>query len=169
VAPGFKRIYRRGRRVYHVACAAPSTENLHELRKRAKDLWYPSQIVRPAAPKKLKRIARRAHELSNLIGEDHDLAILDQRAGERRDRVTDEKDVGELARLAGHRRDELRREAMDIGRRLFVTRPRMLVQPAREGGRRRVAARRGAALSRSRASRRACTRTAQDARPDASP
>jgi hypothetical protein len=29
----------------------------------------------------MQRIARRAHELSNLIGEDHDLAILAQPAG----------------------------------------------------------------------------------------
>jgi hypothetical protein len=34
----------------------------HELRKRAKYLWCAAQIVRPAAPKKMKRIARRAHE-----------------------------------------------------------------------------------------------------------
>jgi CHAD domain-containing protein len=129
VAPGFKRIYRRGRRAYRVACAEPSTENLHELRKRAKDLWYAAQIVRPAAPKKLKRIARRAHELSDLIGEDHDLAILTQRAGERRDRFASETDTEELARLAEQRRDELRREAMDVGRRLFRKKPRKLVRP----------------------------------------
>jgi hypothetical protein len=129
VAPGFRRIYRRGRRAYRAACGEPSTENLHELRKRAKDLWYAAQIVRPASPKKMKRIARRAHELSNLIGEDHDLAILGQRAGERRDRFADETAVGELARLVEHRRDELRREAMDIGRRLFGKKPRKLVRP----------------------------------------
>jgi CHAD domain-containing protein len=62
LAPGFKRTYRRGRRAYRTARQEPSTENLHELRKRAKYLWYAAQIVRPAAPKKMKRIARRAHE-----------------------------------------------------------------------------------------------------------
>jgi CHAD domain-containing protein len=134
VAPGFRRIYRRGRRAYRVACAEPSTENLHELRKRAKDLWYAAQVVRPASPKKMSRIARRAHELSNLIGEDHDLAILGQRAGERRDRFARETHVGELARLTEHRRAELRREAMDIGRRLFAKKPRKLVRPLEKSG-----------------------------------
>ena len=36
LAPGFERIYRRGRRAYRTARQEPSTENLHELRKRAK-------------------------------------------------------------------------------------------------------------------------------------
>jgi len=72
LAPGFKRTYRRGRRAYRTARQEPSTENLHELRKRATYLWYAAQIVRPAAPKKMKRIAGRAHELWDLIGEDHD-------------------------------------------------------------------------------------------------
>lgn len=40
LAPGFKRTYRRGRRAYRTARQEPSTENLHELRKRAKHLWY---------------------------------------------------------------------------------------------------------------------------------
>jgi hypothetical protein len=134
VAPGFRRIYRRGRRAYRVARREPSTENLHELRKRTKDLWYAAQIVRPASPKRMRRIARRAHELSDLIGEDHDLAILAQRAGERRDRFASEKDVGELARLAEQRRDELRQEAMDVGGRLFAKKPRKLVRPLEKAG-----------------------------------
>jgi CHAD domain-containing protein len=134
LAPGFKRIYRRGRRAYRAARREPSTENLHELRKRAKDLWYGAQIVRPASPKKMKRIARRAHELSNLIGEDHDLAILGQRAVERRDRFADESTVGELAKLVERRRDELQREAMALGRRLFRKKPRKLVRPLEKPG-----------------------------------
>jgi CHAD domain-containing protein len=129
LAPGFKRIYRRGRRAYRAARREPSTENLHELRKRTKDLWYAAQIVRCASPKKMKRIARRAHELSNLIGEDHDLALLGQRAGERRDRFADEAAVGELTTLVERRRNELRGEAMDVARRLFRKRPRKLVRP----------------------------------------
>jgi CHAD domain-containing protein len=97
LAPGFKRIHRRGRRAYRAARRQPSTENPHELRKRTKYLWYAAQIVRAAAPKKMKRLARRADELSNLIGEDHDLAVLAQRADERRDRFAGATAAGELA------------------------------------------------------------------------
>jgi hypothetical protein len=82
----------------------------------------------------MKRIARRAHELSNLIGEDHDLAILGQRVGERRDRFADKAAAGELAKLVERRRHELRREAMDIARRLFRKKPRKLVRPLEKAG-----------------------------------
>jgi CHAD domain-containing protein len=134
LAPGFKRIYRRGRRAYRTARQEPSTENLHELRKRAKYLWYAAQILRPAAPKKLKRIARQAHELSNLIGEDHDLALLAQRANERRDRFTDQTAAGELTAVVERRRGELQREALELGRRLFRKRPRKIVRPLEKTG-----------------------------------
>jgi CHAD domain-containing protein len=129
LAPGFKRIFRGGRRAYRIAREEPSTENLHELRKRAKYLWYAAQIVRAAAPKKMKRIARRAHELSNLIGEDHDLAVLAQRANERRDRFADGTPTGELAALTERRRAELRRDALDLAQRLYRKKPRKVVRP----------------------------------------
>jgi CHAD domain-containing protein len=134
LAPGFKRIYQRGRRAYHAARQEPSTGNLHELRKRAKYLWYAAQIVRPAAPKKMKRVARRAHELSNLIGEDHDLALLAQRADERRDRFADETAAGELSVLVERRRAELQREALDLARRVFRKKPRKVARPLEKPG-----------------------------------
>src|ERR671914_198953 len=129
LAPGFKRIYRRGRRAYRAARQEPTTENLHELRKRAKYLWYAAQIVRGAAPKQMKRVARRAHELSDLIGVDHDLALLAQRATERRDRFPDAAAAGELAELVERRRAEIQRDALDLARRLFRKKPRKIVRP----------------------------------------
>ena len=105
------------------------TDSLHELRKRVKDLWYAAQVARPAAPKQMKRIARRAHALSDLIGDDHDLAILGQRAGERRDCFEEEAAVGELTRLIERRREELQRDAMELGERLYRKKPGKLVRP----------------------------------------
>jgi CHAD domain-containing protein len=134
LAPGFRRIYRRGRRAYRTACQEPNTENLHELRKRAKYLWYAAQIVRGAAPTKMKRIARRAHELSDLIGEDHDLALLAQRATERRDLFPDATAPDELAVLVQRRRAELQRGALELARRLFRNKPRKIVRPLEKPG-----------------------------------
>jgi CHAD domain-containing protein len=103
-------------------------ENLHELRKRVKDLWYAAQILRLASPKPMKRLARDAHQLSNLIGEDHDLALLRERSDERRDRVDDERMVGELAALIERRRGELQRELLTAGARLFRKKPHKLAR-----------------------------------------
>jgi hypothetical protein len=43
-----RRIYRRGRKAMQHAQADPTNENLHEWRKRVKDLWHAEQILRPA-------------------------------------------------------------------------------------------------------------------------
>ena len=72
-----------------------TTEALHELRKRAKDLWHAAQVVRPIAPKRMKKLARRAHRLSDLAGEDNDLAVLYDGAGRRSGAL----DPGELELL----------------------------------------------------------------------
>ena len=120
--PGFERIYRRGRRALKAARRDPSTENLHELRKRAKDLWHAAQVLRPAAPKAMKPLARRAHELSDLTGDDHDLAVLRAAARERQAALA----PGELALLEGliaRRRRRLRRKALARGRHLYARGP----------------------------------------------
>jgi hypothetical protein len=82
----------------------------------------------------MRRIARRAHELSDLIGEDHDLALLAQRADERRDRSPDANAVDELAALVERRRDELQRAALELARHLFRKKPRKIVRPLEKSG-----------------------------------
>jgi CHAD domain-containing protein len=125
--PGFERIYRRGRRALKAARRDPGTEELHELRKRAKDLWHAAQILRPAAPKAMKKVARRAHAVSDLAGDDHDLAVLRAAARERHATLA----AGELALLEGlvaRRRRRLQRRALARGRRLYARRPRSLAR-----------------------------------------
>lgn len=127
LAPGFERIYRRGRSASKAAGSDPSVENLHELRKRAKDLWYGAQLLRSAAPKRMKKLARRAHELSNMLGDDHDLAILVQRAHSSPE-LFDSSELELLTALVQSRRDELRRRLLRIARRLYKRKPRALMR-----------------------------------------
>jgi CHAD domain-containing protein len=125
--PGFERIYRRGRRALRAAREDPDTETLHELRKRAKDLWHAAQVLRPAAPKAMKRLARRAHALSDLVGDDHDLAVLRAAARERHATLA----PGELAlleRLIARRRARLQRRALAQARRVYARKPAALAK-----------------------------------------
>jgi CHAD domain-containing protein len=123
LAPGFERIYRRGRRALKAARRDRGDDQLHELRKRAKDLWHAAQILRPASPKRMKRLARRAHRLSDLLGNDHDLAVLLEAAGERHGTLR----PGELAlltRLVERRRKRLQRKALARAKRLYRRKPK---------------------------------------------
>jgi CHAD domain-containing protein len=125
--PGFKRVYRRGRRALRAADDEGGTERLHELRKRAKDLWHAAQVLRPADPKTFKRLGRRAHDLSDLVGEDHDLAVLLDAARERHGTLArGEREL--LVALVGRRRAELQRAALARGRKVYARRPRKLAK-----------------------------------------
>ena len=46
LAPGLRRVYARGRKRMRAARRDPGPENLHEWRKRVKDLWHATQVVR---------------------------------------------------------------------------------------------------------------------------
>ena len=125
LAAGLERIYRRGRRALRTAEQETTVESLHELRKRAKDLWHAAQLLRPAAPKRMKKLARRAHRLSDLLGDDHDLAVLLDRARAQPE-LLDEDELAALSALVQRRQDRLRREALALGARVYGRKPRKL-------------------------------------------
>ena len=123
---GFRRVYKRGRRAYGSAQEKPDAETLHELRKRAKDLWHAAQIMRPEAPKRMKKMGRSAHKLADALGDDHDLAVLRDAAAERPDTLAPGEPLL-LNTIVGERQEELRRDALDRGRRLFKRKPGRVV------------------------------------------
>jgi CHAD domain-containing protein len=127
LAHGFERIYRRGRKALRAASRDPSVENLHELRKRSKDLWYAAQLLRDCDPERTKALAGQAHELSDLLGSDHDLALLRERALSESERLT-AADRELLEDLIDRRRRRLRRQALDRASRLYRRKPRKLTR-----------------------------------------
>ena len=118
VEVGLRRSYRRGRRGYRTALREPGTENLHEWRKRVKDLWYHLDILRDTWTPVMKALADEAHELSDRLGDDHDLAVLLAWAGEH--------DTAAAEGLRGpveQRRAELQADAFTLGARLYADKP----------------------------------------------
>jgi CYTH domain-containing protein/CHAD domain-containing protein len=132
LAPGFERIYRRTRRAYLAARKEPTDENLHELRKRSKDLWHAAQILTPIAPKTMKTLADRAHRLSDLVGDDHDLVVLAQKAAQRSEFLADEHEAAVLRTLIARRRRQIRHKAIELAQRIFVVKPATRARPIRQ-------------------------------------
>jgi CHAD domain-containing protein len=118
VAGGLERIYRRGRKAFRAARAEPTTENLHEWRKRAKDLWYHLTILRTVWPPVMDALADEAHRLSEHVGDDHDLAVLLVFAEERAPAA-----AALIAEPLERRRDELQARSFEIGARLYAEKP----------------------------------------------
>jgi CHAD domain-containing protein len=127
LAPGLLRIYRRGRRAQQAAETDPSSENLHELRKRSKDLWYAAQLLRSASPKRMRKLRRRAHELADLLGDDHDLTVLLERA-RRLPAAIDRPELQLLQSVIERRQQELRKRAFEHAERLYHRKPRRILR-----------------------------------------
>jgi CHAD domain-containing protein len=123
---GLRRSYRRGRRDYQAAREQPSAENVHEWRKRVKDLWYHLRLVRDARPGPLGKAADRAHELSDLLGDHHDLAVLLEDVG-RRPAVVASEDRAILEELVERRQRELLAAATSLAGNLYDGKPKRFV------------------------------------------
>jgi CHAD domain-containing protein len=130
VGPGIDRSYRRGRRAMRRAAEEPGGEILHEWRKRAKDLWYHLRILRDASPTALADRVELADELSNELGDWHDLAVL------REDLLGRELPAplrpALLAAIAA-RQAELASAAFELGERLYAEWPKAFRREMRGG------------------------------------
>ncbi len=126
VLEGVARAYARGRDAFADARAEPTPELLHAWRKRAKDLWYHQRLLAPAWPGVLGAQAEEAHVLSELLGDDHDLAVLAARLADGAAPLTPAVDAERAALLAlvEHRSGELRTAAAQLGRRVYAESPK---------------------------------------------
>lgn len=118
--PGLTRTYRDGRRALARARADRGTEAVHEFRKRSKDLWYELRLLRRAWPELLGPSAEQAHELADLLGDHHDLAVLAWDLGGRGEAVGERE---EFERLIASRQEELWGRALGLGERLYAEKP----------------------------------------------
>ena len=76
IRAGLQRIYARGRRDFAAAYNLPGDEALHDWRKQVKYLWYHTQILQNVWPSIMQALSQELDQLGELLGEDHDLAVL---------------------------------------------------------------------------------------------
>ena len=128
VAPGLHRSYRRGRKRLRAVEEEASVTNLHELRKRVKDLWYQLRLIRDADRGMLEPLADHAHDLSDHLGDDHDLALLRDEVQRRRDDFASPGDQRHLLQEIDQRRGELQFAAISLGERIYAEKPKRFVK-----------------------------------------
>lgn len=76
IGGGVAKTYKRGRRRFTEAGQARDSDVFHEWRKRVKYLWYQTRLLRNSAPSVLRPLANRLHDLSDALGDSHDLVVL---------------------------------------------------------------------------------------------
>ncbi|HEV8332217.1 MAG TPA: CHAD domain-containing protein [Steroidobacteraceae bacterium] len=117
ITTGLRATYRRARRALRHARTDRATEDLHEWRKQTKYLWHQLQILTPLAPGPIGELADEFHHLADYLGNEHDLAVLRERAAA----------SSELHPLIDRRREELQDKALTLGERLYSEKSRPFV------------------------------------------
>lgn len=123
IGGGLRRVYARGRRAMEDVRAKRSNESLHEWRKRTKDLRYELELLQSIWPGTIAPLVKQAHRLADLLGDDHDLVVLQAVAGDPAAGASP-VDRALLETLVAERRGALQREAIALGAKVYDERPR---------------------------------------------
>jgi CHAD domain-containing protein len=132
VRAGLERIYRQGRRRERAARKDGSAATMHEWRKRVKDLRYAAEMLEGREQRRrIHRVAKRADELGELLGEEHDLALLADRVRASEAFAGRPKARRALQKLIARRRKALRKQALELGERLYRRKPKCFTRRIR--------------------------------------
>jgi CHAD domain-containing protein len=126
---GLWRTYLDGRRAAGRARSHRSTADWHAWRRRVKDLWYQQRLLAEVAGPAVAGQAKDAHVLADLLGDDHDLAVL--RLAISRGTVRAPVDLEAVVQLIDHRRQDLQSQALALGGRVYAEKPKAFVRRMR--------------------------------------
>ena len=120
VGAGLERSYRRARRAYNAAYDELTDEAFHEWRKSTQQHWRHMALLSRAWPACLSARSSEARRLSQILGDDHDLAMLVAFVrSDAAERLGQER-IAKIETLARQRQRELRALAQPTGARLFA-------------------------------------------------
>jgi CHAD domain-containing protein len=121
LGPGSREIYAAAR---SAAAATDSKEArddlaLHESRKRAKDLLHVLEFLRKVDPEDIGERVRVVHQLTDLLGEDHDLAVMQALLEGPLQRYLAKLELQRLSGIIAERRHVLQHRAVALSRTVY--------------------------------------------------
>jgi CHAD domain-containing protein len=131
VEGGLSKTYARARKAMQEAYENPSVDSFHEWRKRVKYHWYHMRLLRNVWKVPIKARRDEASLLADLLGDDHDLAVLRETLLQSPDEFGDEQVIRTTLGLITQRQMELRAEAKPLGARLLAEKPKRFVRRIR--------------------------------------
>lgn len=123
ISAGLSKTYGRAQAALGAATKDPSPERLHELRKRIKYHWHHCRLLQGVWTPVLKARRVELKRLADLLGDDHDLAVLGEHVEQSPDQFADPQTVTALAGLINQRRKQIQQEAVPLARRLLAETP----------------------------------------------
>jgi CHAD domain-containing protein len=116
--------YRRTRKTMVSAYHDPTAENFHEWRKQAKYHNHHMRLLLELWKPVIGSLSKETKELSDLLGDDHNPAVLYKTLLKFPSEYGQKRDIQVLLGLIDRRSAELRMEAHRIGARIFAEKPR---------------------------------------------
>jgi CHAD domain-containing protein len=114
-----QRIYEKGQVQMRKCLEEAIKENVHEWRKRVKDLWYSMRILSNIWPEIMSPLVDMLAKLSDILGDANDLFLLKQEILTNEDKFESDFQTKELINFIDKRLIDLLREAKFIGRRIY--------------------------------------------------
>jgi hypothetical protein len=128
LARNLHRIYRQGQNRFHRAYDENSDAAFHEWRKRVKDLWYDTRLLKDTWPPVMQAFEDEAHQLSSWLGDDHDIAELRHVLQHHVEAISlQETQRKVLVPLMKHRQYQLRQQAHGLGKKLYAETPEAFI------------------------------------------
>jgi CHAD domain-containing protein len=126
LAGGLEASYRRGRHTSKYAYEEPTDENFHDLRKAVQWHWRQMSLLAKAWPDEFAVRVHAARELSQLLGDDHDLAMLVAAASQSSEMTDAQKDAA--ITVCRRQQQILRATAEYRAKRVFAEKPEAFVR-----------------------------------------
>ena len=124
---GLKKTYKRACKALATAIDDPTSEKLHELRKRTKYHWYHMRLLEGAFEPVLSTRSDQCKLLSDYLGDDHDLSVLTLFILDAPDRFGDAPAQEQLMKIIQLRRQELQSDGMKLAKLLYAESPKKFV------------------------------------------
>lgn len=124
IEPAVMRVSKRGLKGYEKAKKSGSTEDFHEWRKRVKYLRSQLDLLNEIWPEFLECWEDQLHDLSDFLGDDHDLYLLDKLIDEHTDQFSDPESAQLLKSLIQSQRAYLQEDSLLLGKRIYALKPK---------------------------------------------
>lgn len=120
IRDGVKRTYRAAQKALEIASVSPDDGTLHEWRKTVQTHWRHMLLLSEAWPEFFALRANAAKDLADMLGEDHDLAVLMDFVASGENRAIGPDHAEAVIALASDRQRRLRSNAFASGAFLFA-------------------------------------------------
>jgi len=112
-------IYEEGQVYMYAVFNEAIKENVHEWRKRVKNLWYSMRILSNLWPEIMSPLVTLLGKLSDNLGDTNDMFLLKERIITNQSKFKDDQHTRELINFIDRRIIDLLRDARSIGRKIY--------------------------------------------------